>query len=320
MEKTGIEHSMKPQQAGQAKTLTPFQNWLKEVKAHKHSYILMSPYMILFFLFTVLPVCIAIFISFTYFNLLEFPKWVGWHNYTRMFLDDDVFLIAMKNTFLFAAITGPISFVMCFIFAWLVNDLGPKLRSFMTLAFYAPSISGNVFFIWLIIFSGDRYGFANGFLLELGFINEPIQWLRDEAYVLWIVIIVQLWLSLGVAFLAFIAGLQSIDRTLFEAGAVDGIKNRWQELWYITLPSMRPQLMFGAVMQITASFAVADVSTQLAGFPSVNYAAHTVVTHLEDYGTIRFEMGYASAIATILFVIMVGANIVVQKLLRKVGD
>lgn len=190
----------------------------------------------------------------------------------------------------------------------------------MTLVFYAPSISGNVFFIWQIVFSGDSYGYLNGILMRIGIILEPIQWLQDERYVLAVVIIVQLWMSLGTSFLAFIAGLQTIDKTIVEAGAVDGIKNRWQELWFITLPSMRPQLMFGAVLQITASFAVAEISMQLAGFPSVNYAAHTVVTHLVDYGTIRFEMGYASAIATILFIIMVGTNKLIQKLLRKVGQ
>ncbi|MCL6457098.1 MAG: sugar ABC transporter permease [Gorillibacterium sp.] len=290
------------------------------IKANKHSYILMSPYMILFALFTVLPVVISIFLSFTYFNMLEFPKFVGWQNYTRLFLEDDVFLIALKNTLLFAAITGPISYVACFVFAWIINELSPKLRSIMTLIFYAPSISGNVYFIWLMIFSGDRYGIANGLLIKWGFILEPILWLKTEGYILPIIIIVQLWLSLGTGFLTFIAGLQTVDRTLYEAGAVDGIRNRWQELWYVTLPSMRPQLMFGAVIQLTTSFAVADVSIALAGFPSVNYAAETIVTHLIDFGTTRFEMGYASAIATVLFILMVVTNMIVQKLLRKVGE
>ena len=235
-------------------------------------------------------------------------------------LEDDVFLIAIKNTLLFAIITGPISYIACFVFAWIINELTPKWRAFMTLIFYAPSISGNVYFIWLMIFSGDRYGIANGLLIRWGFLLEPIQWLKTEAYIMPILILVQLWLSLGTGFLAFIAGLQTVDRTLYEAGAVDGVKNRWQELWYITLPSMRPQLMFGAVIQLTTSFAVADVSIALAGFPSVNYAAETVVTHLIDFGTTRFEMGYASAIATVLFMIMVGTNLLVQKLLRRVGE
>ncbi len=293
---------------------------LKEMKASKHSYVLLAPYMILFTMFTVIPVVISIILSFTYFNMLEFPRFIGWQNYTRLFLEDDVFLIAIKNTLLFAIITGPISYIACFVFAWIINELTPKWRAFMTLIFYAPSISGNVYFIWLMIFSGDRYGIANGLLIKWGFLLEPIQWLKTEAYIMPILILVQLWLSLGTGFLAFIAGLQTVDRTLYEAGAVDGIKNRWQELWYITLPSMRPQLMFGAVIQLTTSFAVADVSIALAGFPSVNYAAETVVTHLIDFGTTRFEMGYASAIATVLFMIMVGTNLLVQKLLRRVGE
>ncbi|MEO2204606.1 sugar ABC transporter permease [Paenibacillus pabuli] len=296
-------------------------NWkLQEMKASKHSYVLLAPYMILFTMFTVIPVVISIILSFTYFNMLEFPRFIGWQNYTRLFLEDDVFLIAIKNTLLFAIITGPISYIACFVFAWIINELTPKWRAFMTLIFYAPSISGNVYFIWLMIFSGDRYGIANGLLIRWGFLLEPIQWLKSEAYIMPILILVQLWLSLGTGFLAFIAGLQTVDRTLYEAGAVDGIKNRWQELWYITLPSMRPQLMFGAVIQLTTSFAVADVSIALAGFPSVNYAAETVVTHLIDFGTTRFEMGYASAIATVLFMIMVGTNLLVQKLLRRVGE
>ncbi|WP_454190700.1 carbohydrate ABC transporter permease [Paenibacillus sp. Marseille-Q7038] len=296
------------------------QQKLHQIKINKHLYILMAPYMILFLMFTVLPVLLSIVISFTYFNMLEMPKFVGWQNYTRLFLEDDIFLIALKNTFLFGAITGPVSYLACFIFAWIINELSPKLRALMTLIFYAPSISGNVFFIWLLIFSGDRYGIINGLLIKLGILLEPIQWLKTEAYIMPIIILVQLWLSLGTGFLAFIAGLQTVDKTLYEAGAVDGIKNRWQELWYITLPSMKPQLMFGAVIQITSSFAVADVSIQLAGFPSVNYAAETIVTHLMDFGTIRFEMGFASAIATVLFMLMVGSNMIVQKLLRKVGE
>ncbi|WP_433754113.1 carbohydrate ABC transporter permease [Paenibacillus amylolyticus] len=293
---------------------------IQEMKASKHSYVLLAPYMLLFVMFTVIPVVISIILSFTYFNMLEFPRFIGWQNYTRLFLEDDVFLIAIKNTLLFAIITGPISYIACFVFAWIINELTPKWRAFMTLIFYAPSISGNVYFIWLMIFSGDRYGIANGLLIKWGFLLEPIQWLKTEAYIMPILILVQLWLSLGTGFLAFIAGLQTVDRTLYEAGAVDGIKNRWQELWYITLPSMRPQLMFGAVIQLTTSFAVADVSIALAGFPSVNYAAETVVTHLIDFGTTRFEMGYASAIATVLFMIMVGTNLLVQKLLRRVGE
>lgn len=290
------------------------------IKRNRASYVMMFPYFLLFFLFTVIPVVVSIGLSFTSFNVLEPPKFTGWDNYVRLFLSDDIFKIAVKNTLIFAVITGPISYFMCLIFAWIINEFKGKLRAFLTLIFYAPSISGNAYVVWSLILKGDRYGFLNGFLMENGFINNAIIWLKTEKYVLPALIVVQLWLSLGTGFLAFIAGLQTVDKSLYEAAAVDGIKNRWQELWYVTLPSMKPQLMFGAVMQITQAFAVADISIQLAGNPSVNYAGTTIVTHLMDYGSIRFEMGYASAIATILFLLMVGSNKLIQMLLRKVGN
>ncbi len=291
-----------------------------EIKKNKSSYVLMAPYFLLFFLFTVIPVLASIFISLTNFNMLQAPAFIGLNNYRRLFLEDDIFIIAIKNTVIFAIVTGPISYIACFTFAWIINDLRTKLRAFMTLIFYAPFISGNVYFIWRIFFSGDRYGFVNGILLDLGLIDNAIQWFQDAKYIMPLLIIVQLWLSLGTGFLAFIAGLQTVDPALYEAGTVDGVRNRWQELWYITLPSMKPQLMFGAVIQITQSFAVSDISIQLAGMPSVNYAGTTIVTHLIDYGNIRFEMGYASTIATLLFILMISTNKLVQKFLRKLGD
>jgi ABC-type sugar transport systems, permease components len=317
--KIAAEVMMQPK-GGPAGLQGKWELFVKDMKRDKNLYVLLAPYMLLFLLFTVLPVIISIFFSFTYFNMLEFPTWVGWDNYAKLLWNDDVFLIGLKNTLIFAVITGPVSYIACFVFAWLINELNPKVRAFMTLVFFAPSISGNVFFIWQIIFSSDSYGIMNGFLMKIGIIYEPIQWLQDPQYMMAIIIVVQLWLSLGTSFLAFIAGLQTVDRTLYEAGAVDGVRNRWQELWFITLPSMRPQLMFGAVIQITSSLAVADVAMALAGFPSVQYGAHTIVTHLVDYGTIRFEMGYASAIATVLFVLMLGSNLIVQKLLKRVGE
>lgn len=290
-----------------------------QIKKNKASYIMLAPYFILFFLFTVLPVLMSVGLSFTSFNVLEPPKFILWDNYVRLFLDDDIFKVAIKNTLIFAVITGPISYIMCLLFAWIINEFKGKTRALLTLIFYAPSISGNAYVVWKLILQGDRYGFLNGILLDWDFIKAPLVWMVTEKYVLPFLIIVQLWLSLGTGFLTFIAGLQTVDKTLYEAGAVDGIKNRWQELWYVTLPSMKPQLLFGAVMQITQSFAVADISIQLAGNPSINNTGATIVTHLLDYGSIRYEMGYASAIATLLFLLMVGTNKLIQSILRKVG-
>lgn len=290
------------------------------IKQNRSCYLMLAPYFILFFLFTILPVIISIGLSFTYFNMLEMPQFTGWENYIKLFLEDDIFLIALKNTLIFAVVTGPVSYLLCLLFAWIINEFSGKFRAFLTLIFYAPSICGNAYMVWGLILSGDRYGYLNGILLKLGLINEQQLWMQTEKYILPLLIVVQLWLSLGTGFLSFIAGLQTVDKSLYEAAALDGVKNRWQELWYVTLPAMKPQLMFGAVMQITQSFAVADISIQLAGNPSINYAGATVVTHLLDYGSTRFEMGYASAIATVLFLLMVGTNKLVQKMLGRVGE
>lgn len=286
----------------------------------RSSYLLMAPYFLLFFFFTVLPVLMSLGLSFTYFNMLEPPRFVGWQNYVKLLLEDDIFIIALKNTLLFAVITGPISYFLCLLFAWIINEFRPKLRALLTLVFYAPSITGNAYVVWNLILTGDRYGYLNGLLLKLDIVNEAVLWMKTENLILPVLIVVQLWLSLGTGFLAFLAGLQTVDRSMYEAAAIDGVKNRWQELWFVTLPAMRPQLMFGAVMQITMSFAVADISVNLAGNPSVNYAGATIVTHLLDYGSTRLDMGYASAIATILFLLMVGTNKLVQRLLRRVGN
>ncbi len=293
--------------------------WFR-IKRSKTSYLMMAPYLILFTFFTIAPVLVSMGLSFTYFNMLEAPDFVGWKNYIKLFLDDDIFMIALKNTLLFAVITGPVSYILCVLFAWIINEFRGKMRAFLTLIFYAPSICGQAYLVWNIILNPGKTGWLNGVLIKWGFIDEPILWMQTEKYVLPVLVIVQLWLSLGTGFLSFIAGLQTVDKSLYEAAAMDGVKNRWQELWYVTLPSMKPQLMFGAVMQITQSFAVADISIQLAGNPSVNYAGATVVTHLLDYGTTRFEMGYASAIATVLFLLMVGTNKLVQKILGRVGE
>ncbi len=302
------------------KDMTKAQWTLKEMARNKTAYIMIAPFMILFLIFTVFPVLLSIILSFTQFNLLEFPKPVFMDNYIRLFLDDDIFLKACQNTLVFAAITGPASYLISLLVAWFINELSPKIRAIVTLIFYAPSISGAVYLIWQVLFAGDSYGYVNAWLMEFGFTTKPILFFQNEDYVMPLCIVVALWTSLGTSFLSFIAGLQTIDKSLYEAGAVDGVKNRWQELWYITLPTMKPQLMFGAVMSITGSFGFGGVVTALAGFPSVNYAAHTIMHHLEDYGGMRFEVGYSSTIAVVLFVIMVGCNLVIKRLLSKVGQ
>ena len=291
----------------------------KKAKKSKMCYAFLLPYALIFSLFYIVPVIVSIFFSFTYYNILESPRFLGLDNYINLILEDDIFLIGLKNTLMIAIITGPLGYIMSFLFAWLINELPRWIRSVAVIIFYAPSIAGNCFVIFSVFFRGDAYGYVNSFLMNLGFIDAPILWFLNPAYMLKICMIVILWMSLGAGFLSFVAGLQGVDRSMFEAGYMDGIKNRWQELWYITLPSMKPMLMFGAVMTITQSFNVFDVTFALCGYPSTDYAARTIVTHLYDYGFTRFEMGYACAIATILFLMMILCNKAIQSLLRRVG-
>lgn len=296
-----------------------FKIMVKKAKRSKSCYIFLAPYAILFTVFYILPVCTSIFFSFTYYNILEPPRFIGIQNYITLILQDDIFITGIKNTFLIAVITGPLGYMMAFLFAWLINELPRWLRTIAVIVFYSPSIAGNVFMIFSIFFRGDAYGYVNALLMDMGLINGPKLWLTDPKTMLPICMVVILWMSLGTGFLSFVAGLQGVDRSQFEAGYMDGVKNRWQELWFITLPNMKPMLMFGAVMSITQAFGVCDVTMALCGYPSTDYAARTIVTHLFDYGFSRFEMGYASAIATILFLMMILCNKAIQNLLRRVG-
>ena len=290
------------------------------VRKNKTAYFMVLPFMFIFVLFTVVPVVASLFLSFTQFNMLEPPKFIFMDNYITLFLDDELFITALKNTLIFAAVTGPVSYLLSFVVAWFINELPPKIRAIVTLVFYAPSIAGNAYLIWTTLFSSDAYGWANAILMELGIIDTPILWFQNADYVMPLCIIVALWMSLGTAFLSFIAGLQGINKSLYEAGAIDGVKNRWQELWYITLPSMKPQLMFGAILAITGAFGFGPVVTALAGNPSVDYVAYTLNHHLAEYQGTRWEVGYASAISFIMFLMMIGANMLITKLISKVGQ
>lgn len=293
---------------------------IKTMRKSKSYYLFMMPFFLIFTVFTVLPVVLSIILSFTSFNMLQPPKFIGFDNYYRMFFEDSIFMTkSLKNTLEFALITGPVGYLLAFMFGWMINELRHGLRVFFTIVFYAPSISGGMNIMWTNVFAGDSQGYANSFGLSLGLINSPVLWFNDEKYMRTLIIVIVLWMSLGTTFLIFIAGFQGLDRQYFEAAAIDGVNNRWQELWYITLPMMKPQLVLNAVLTITGSFSIGDIVTAFCGFPSTNYAAHTIMNELADYGGIRYEMGYASAIATVLFLMMVGTNLLFNKMLRGVG-
>ncbi len=286
----------------------------KDIKKNAACYGMLAPFMILFLIFTVVPVVMSLPIGFTDFDMVNKPRFVGFSNYRALFFSDKIFLRSIRTTMIFAFFTGPLSYILCFLLAWLINELPPFFRTLFTLIFYIPSFAG-VYTVWQLIFSGDMNGYLNSFLMDTGIITSPIQWLTDGRYVLWVTIAVQLWISLGAGFLALRAGFQNIDRSQYEAAAIEGLNSRWQELVYITIPSMKPQLLFAAVMQIVSSFTAGTVAQNLVGLPSTDYQADTMMSHAYDYGWLRYEMGYASAICMIIFLMMFICNKIIGRLL-----
>lgn len=278
-------------------------------------YAFMAPFVILFTIFVVAPVVTAIGLSFTNYNMMQTPQFVGLTNYRLLFLDDEVFMIGLANTLKFAIITGPVGYLLSFFAAWVINQL--KFKRVFALAFYAPSICSGIAMstVWMVIFSSDRMGYLNNILLNMGLIDEPILWNTDPNYIMGVVMFISLWMSMGTGFLVFLAGLQNVSKSYYEAAAIDGVKNKFQELFYVTLPMMKPQLLFGAINAITSAFGVFDIAVSVAGMPSPNYSAHTIVSHLYDYAFIRFQMGYASAVAVVLFVITFVLGKIVMRVL-----
>ncbi|BBH22163.1 ABC transporter permease [Paenibacillus baekrokdamisoli] len=270
------------------------------------SYLFLAPFMICFIIFIIIPVVMAILLSFTSYNAFETPKFSGLSNYIALITQDLVFLkYALPNTLKFALFVGPGGYVLSFIFAWLIYQLPKKMRDFYTLAFYAPSLAGGTALtvVWAAAFSGDRVGYLNYLLLKFGFLDLPVVWLQDPRYLLNIMIIVSLWISFNIGFLSMLGGLATVNPELYEAGRIDGITNRLQEVYFITIPSMKPQMLFSAVMTIVTTLKAGQISVQLTGLPiTPRYSGHLIINHVDDFAFQRYELGYASAISVVLLV------------------
>lgn len=274
---------------------------------NKNGYLFVLPYALVFFVFILVPVLLAFVLSFTNFNAIEFPSWVGFLNYITVLTNDETFMQhILPNTVTYALIVGVGGYLLSFILAWALCNLPKWLRTIFALVLYSPSMTAGVAMtvVWKVIFSGDQTGLLNSWLMSLGVITQPIIWLIDQRYLLPIVIIIGLWSSMGIGFLSMIAGILNTDEELYEAGAIDGVKNRFQEMIYITIPSMKPQMLFAAVMSIVNAFQAGTIYTLLTGNPSPNYASQLIVNHIEDYGFLRYEMGYAAALSVVLLLIV----------------
>lgn len=282
-------------------------------------YLIMAPFMILFFTFGLLPILASMFLSFFDYDMVSTPIFVGFDNYIRMFTRDQAFFNVVGTTLKFAILVGPGGYILAFTLAWMINEFPRPIRVFLTFIFYVPSLVGNALYIWQIMFSGDSYAYVNNLLISFGFITEPIQWFQNTEYNFTLIVIIQLWMSMGMSFLANIAGLQNVNTELYEAGAIDGIKTRWHELWYITMPSMKTILLFSAVMQIQTAFSMGTLQQTLVGYPSVNNSVDTLVLLINDVGTARYEMGYAAALSVFLFIVIIIFRYTISALLNLVG-
>lgn len=282
------------------------------------SYLMLLPYIILFSTFILVPVLIAMGLSFTYFDVINTPTFTGLLNYITLFTQDEVFLkYVLPNTFLYALIVGPGGYVISFLLAWMLAQIQPIPRTILALCIYTPSMLGAVFIgvIWKTIFSGDQSGYINSILLRLGLIDTPIQFLLTSDYFMLIMIIVSLWSAMGIGFLSMISGILNIDQELYEAAYVDGIRNRFQEIVYITVPSMKPQMFFGAVMAIVNAFNMGWIGVTLSGAnPTPNYSGQLITNHIDDYGFLRYEMGYAAAVSVVLLLVVYAFNRVAGRL------
>ncbi|MCK9862145.1 sugar ABC transporter permease [Paenibacillus sp. ATY16] len=311
----------------QSKKATPFPlltRAITKIWKHRLSYLFLAPFALCFTAFIFVPVVLAILLSFTYFNAIERPRFIGWHNFQYLFSQDLVFLkYALPNTIKFAIIVGPSGYIAAFLLAWLIVQLPAFARKWYALAIYTPSLTAGISMsvIWLPLLSGDRIGYLNNFLLKLGFISEPILWVSDQKYLMNSMMAVTIWSSMGVGFLAMLAGLLGVNQELYEAGKLDGIRSRLQEIWYITIPSMKPQMLFGAVMAIVGTFKAGHIGVELSGQnPTPQYAGTLLINHIDDYGSIRFEMGYASAVSVFLLLLMYVCNRLGFKLFGNKGD
>ncbi|AUD65331.1 ABC transporter permease [Tenericutes bacterium MZ-XQ] len=277
------------------------------------------PYWTLFLVFVIVPVLAAVFLSFTYFNAIQAPTVIGITNYIELITMDTVFMqYVLSNTLRFALIVGPVGYIMAFMLAWMLAQIPQRYRTVLAIILYSPSLTMGVAMaaMWRIIFSGDSQGYLNSLLLNWGVILEPIQFLQSPDYLMTIMIVVSLWSSMGVGFLAMLAGVLNIDQTLYEAAYVDGIKNRAQEIFFITIPSMKPQMLFGAVMAVVTTFQAGGIGVQLSGSnPTPQYAGQLIVNHIEDFGFIRYMMGYAATVSVVLLLMVYFISKVTWKIL-----
>ncbi|OGW84808.1 MAG: hypothetical protein A2987_02520 [Omnitrophica bacterium RIFCSPLOWO2_01_FULL_45_10] len=285
---------------------------------HKWSYFFIAPAVLLFVVFIVGPLIASFYWSFTEYNGIHPPKWVGLANYKTIFFDDPRFWKAIKNTVIYTLGVIPPGVVLSLLLAIAV-DQQIKFKNFFRIIYFIPSVTSVIALsvIWKWLFAGEKYGLINYFLLSLGL--KPIDWLMSPVWTLPAIMIMSIWAGIGYNMILFLAGLQTIPSTVYEAADIDGA-NVLEKFWHITLPLLKPTMVFVVIMGFIASFQVFEriyiMTESEFGIGGVLDSALTLVAYLYDMGFRKFQMGYASALGYVVFIVIFLVTIINLKFVK----
>jgi multiple sugar transport system permease protein len=294
------------------------ETFLQRLGKQKMSYLFIALPAILFFIFQLAPVFISFFWSFTQYDVVHAPKFVGLANYRNILFNDPLFWKAIRNTILYVIGVVPIGVCLSLILAVAI-DQKIKFKNFFKSIFFLPTITAivAVSVIWKWLYAGEKYGLFNYILLKLGF--QPIDWLASPTWTLPSIIIMSIWAGIGYNMILFLAGLQSIPDVMYEAAEIDGA-GFWTKFFNVTIPLLKPTIVFVSIMSFIFSFQVFEqvyiMTGGQGGIGGVLNSALTIVAYLYDMGFQKFQMGYASALAYIIFLLIFVLTMVNNRLMR----
>jgi putative chitobiose transport system permease protein len=277
-------------------------------------YLFLAPALIVIAVFLLYPIGAVVYYSFTDYNIVRPPEWAGLKNY-QWLAKDPIFRQALKHSFTYLLVT-PILVVLSTVLAIIVNRKLPGINAYRAL-FFIPVVSGTIAvgIAWRMMF--DTNGIINGILLTIGLLKEPIQWLAEPAFTLPIAMMLTIWLGLGYYMMILLAGLQNIPEELYDAAAIDGC-NGWQKHWHVSIPGLRPQITFVAVISSLAALQVFnEIFILTGGLGGILNSGVTMVFYLWQQAFRLNHAGRASALALVLLVITLLFSIMNMRLLER---
>ena len=291
----------------------------RQLDWHPIAFVFIAPALLLFLIFIFVPLFASLFLSFTQYNVLHPPVWAGLANFRQLMFHDPRFWKAFRNTVCYVVGVVPIGISTALVLAAALEELTRGKQLFKVL-YFIPTVTSVVAIaaVWKWLFAGEKFGLINYFLIRLGF--HPVDWLLSPTWILPAIMIMSIWAGLGYNLVFFSAGISTIPQTLYEAAKVDGA-SWWGRFWNVTVPMLRPTLVFVVVMAVINSFQVFDQVYIMTGGTGegtggVLDSGLTMVSYLYDQGFMQFHMGYASAIAYLIFGCVFGLTLVNIRMLR----